>query len=183
MEKNRISAGKAADVAAANDLAIGNGNKVVVTGNGTINGIQTLNWQAGSEIDILCTGTPTFKHDTAASSGYARLKTAGSVDLVGAPDTTISFWYDGAYWQQKSSKIASARQGYFVARGSVTLVAGAGAVADANVTAGTVVRYWVFTPGGTQGFLSYANNAGVGFTINSTNAADTSVVQYEIVSY
>lgn len=71
----------------------------------------------------------------------------------------------------------------YVARGSVTLVAGVGTVADANVTANTIVRYWVYTPGGTQGFLSYANNAGVGFTINSTSATDTSVVQYEIVSY
>lgn len=71
----------------------------------------------------------------------------------------------------------------YVSRGSVTLVAGAGAVADTNVTANAIVRYWVYTPGGTQGFLSYANNAGVGFTITSTNAADTSVVQYEVVSY
>lgn len=71
----------------------------------------------------------------------------------------------------------------FVKRGSVTLVAGVGNVADTLVTASTLVEYWVFTPGGTQGFLSYANAAGAGFAINSTDALDTSIVQYKIVRY
>lgn len=63
------------------------------------------------------------------------------------------------------------------------MIAGAGLVADSYVTAATLIRYWVFTPGGVQGFLSYANTPGVGFAIHSTSAADTSVVQYEIISY
>jgi hypothetical protein len=37
------------------------------------------------------------------------------------------------------------------------------------------------TIGGTAGFLSYTVSAGVGFTINSANAADTSVVSYHLL--
>lgn len=71
----------------------------------------------------------------------------------------------------------------YAARGSVTMVAGVGAVADTAVTSAALIRYWVKTAGGTQGALSYANTAGVGFSINSSNILDTSTVQWEIVSY
>lgn len=104
MNKARISSSKSADVAAANDLAIGNGNKVLVTGNTTINGIHTLNWISGSEIDIMVSDTPTFKHNTAASSGYASLKLAGGVDFMASASDVITFWYDGTYWQEKCRK-------------------------------------------------------------------------------
>jgi Zn-dependent alcohol dehydrogenase len=105
MNKKRISAGMADPVAAANDLTIGNGNKVPVTGNGTVNGINIINWQAGSEIDIVCIDSPTFKHNTAASTGFKSLMLAGSVDLVAAPKVTLCLWYDGTVWQEKTRKI------------------------------------------------------------------------------
>jgi hypothetical protein len=105
MHKARISGGKAADVAAANDLAIGNGNKQPVTGNGTVNGIAILNWQAGAEIDLVFTGTPTLKHNTAASAGFASLSLAGGVDFVAAVDDTLTLWYDGTVWQEKTRRL------------------------------------------------------------------------------
>jgi hypothetical protein len=88
--------------------------------------------------------------------------------------------------QTDSTGVVSALAGTpytYQARGSVTLVAGVGSVSNASITASSLVRYWVFTPGGTQGFLSYSNNAGVGFSINSTSLTETSVVQYEIAAY
>jgi hypothetical protein len=65
--------------------------------------------------------------------------------------------------------------------GNVTLVGGTKAVADVSVTAGTIVLLSPKTIGGTAGFLSYTVSAGVGFTINSANAADTSVVSYHLL--
>lgn len=61
---------------------------------------------------------------------------------------------------------------------TVALVAGTASVSDATVTGSTTVLVTVQTPGGTQGFLSVAITAGVGFVINSTNIAETSTVAY-----
>jgi hypothetical protein len=71
----------------------------------------------------------------------------------------------------------------YAARGSATLVAGTVAVANTSITANSIIKIWRYTAGGTLGHLSYVNNAGVGFTINSDNAADTSVIRYQIDSY
>ena len=61
------------------------------------------------------------------------------------------------------------------------LVGGTVTVAHTNITAHDKIFLSVELPGGTQGFLSYAINAGVDFTITSTNALDTSTVAYFIV--
>lgn len=62
--------------------------------------------------------------------------------------------------------------------GETTLVTGTKTIANTSVTANTVVMLSRKTAGGTLGFLSYTLNAGVGFTINSSSATDTSVVEY-----
>jgi hypothetical protein len=61
------------------------------------------------------------------------------------------------------------------------LVGGTVTVANTNIGANDKIFLSVELPGGTQGFLSYAINAGVDFTITSTNALDTSTVAYFIV--
>jgi len=61
------------------------------------------------------------------------------------------------------------------------LVGGTVTVANTNIAANDKIFLSVELPGGTQGFLSYAINAGVSFTITSTNALDTSTVAYFIV--
>lgn len=71
----------------------------------------------------------------------------------------------------------------FVEAGTATLVAGTVTVSNTRVTANTVLRYWRTTAGGTLGNLSRTLSAGTSFTINSDNAADTSTIYYEIVSY
>ncbi len=65
--------------------------------------------------------------------------------------------------------------------GTAVLVGGTVAVANTNIAANDRIFLSVSLPGGTQGFLSYAINAGVDFTITSTNALDTSTVAYFIV--
>lgn len=63
--------------------------------------------------------------------------------------------------------------------GTAVLVAGTVTVADTETQAGTLVYTSVQIVGGTPGVLqSIAVSPGVSFTITSTNAADTSTVQY-----
>lgn len=71
MGAKRFQMAEGASVVAANDLTLGNdGNTFIVTGNTTINGIASANWQDGSVITLFLSGTPTLKHDTAASAGF-----------------------------------------------------------------------------------------------------------------
>lgn len=67
---------------------------------------------------------------------------------------------------------------------TATLVAGNVTVANAAITANSIIRLSSQTVAGTPGalFIS-AKTAGTNFVITSTNAADTSVVQYEIIAY
>lgn len=66
--------------------------------------------------------------------------------------------------------------------GQTTLVAGTKVVADTRVTAASKIFASVHTPGGTPGWLQIsARSNGVSFTILSSNAADTSVVDYLII--
>lgn len=65
--------------------------------------------------------------------------------------------------------------------GEATLVGGTVTVANTSVTANSLIFMSVHTQGGTQGILSYTRSTGVSFTINSTNAADTSTVIWMIV--
>ena len=179
MNKNRISSGKAANVVAANDLAIGNGNKVTVTGNTTINGIRILNWQAGSEIDIIFTGTPTIKHNTAASAGYASLQLAGGVDFIAVADDMLTLWYDGTFWQEKCRR--SIIKGFAIksssATGGIGYSTGAGgAVTQAtSIVTGVTLNAVCGTITTVSAALLTVTNATFGLT-NSTIAATDSVV-------
>lgn len=61
--------------------------------------------------------------------------------------------------------------------GTAVLVGGTATVANANVTANSVILVTSQADGGTPGFLRIsARNAGVNFTITSSNAGDTSTV-------
>ena len=65
--------------------------------------------------------------------------------------------------------------------GEATLAAGTVVVANDQVTASSRIFLSRRTLGGAPGWLSYVRNAGVGFTINSSNAADNGTVAYLIV--
>lgn len=65
--------------------------------------------------------------------------------------------------------------------GDAVLVAGTVTVACTTVSANTRVYLSRKTIGGTPGNMSYTLNAGVGFTINSDNAADTSTISFMLI--
>lgn len=100
----RIEPAKGADIVAANDLTLGgDGNFFVITGNTTINAITITNWQAGSEITLMFTGTPTIKHNTAGGANTATMKLINGVDFtVSKNPTLLKLAYDGTNWQQVS---------------------------------------------------------------------------------
>ncbi len=103
----RVEEAKGIDVVAANDLTLGlDGNAFIVTGNTTINAITTANWQAGSQITLIFTGTPTVNHNTAGGAGTAVLFLAGSVPLSASNNTVLGLVYDGTQWQETFRKVA-----------------------------------------------------------------------------
>lgn len=61
-------------------------------------------------------------------------------------------------------------------RTTATLVAGTATISDTDTTANTHVSPMVSTPGGTVGTLSVTVTAGVGYTITSSSALDTSTL-------
>ena len=66
------------------------------------------------------------------------------------------------------------------AAGNATLVAGTVDVADTRIKSTSVIVIGRKTIGGTVGNGSYTLDPGVGFTINSSNSSDTSVMSYFI---
>lgn len=113
----RFQETKGANVAAANDLTLGSdGNVFTITGNTQINAILTTNWQAGSRIDLLFTGTPKLKHNTTGGAGTSPLDLAGDVDWTAAAGDAITLLYTGTAWMETTRKIA----GVNGAKGSVT---------------------------------------------------------------
>lgn len=79
---------------------------------------------------------------------------------------------------------AAIAAGSLIATGTATLVAGTVTIANTSITANSVIRVANKTIGGTPGalFIS-AKTAGTSFKITSSNVADTSLVQYDIVTY
>lgn len=100
----RIETAKGANVVAANDLTLGgDGNVFTITGNTTINAITTTDWQAGSVIRLIFTGTPTVKHDTAGGANTATMKLAAGVDFVISKNPTVlTLVYDGTNFLEVS---------------------------------------------------------------------------------
>lgn len=94
--------------AAANNLTLpNNGNTIFLSGNTQVNAITTANWQSGSDVTLIMTGTPTFKQNTAGGAGTATLLLAGSVDFVAAAGDLISFKYDGINWHETQRKLTA----------------------------------------------------------------------------
>lgn len=150
-------------------------------------------------------GACTMSLVNAASGGLhvSMSKTDSSVNTVTVSGnirgvaSTISLWWqhdsieflsraDGSWWPIAGHKTKAMLDAAYlpVVSGVATLVGGAVTVANALITASSVIRLSSKTVGGTPGarFVS-AQTAGVSFVISSTSGADTSVVQYEILSY
>lgn len=172
-----------------------------VTGNilrGLYNGIQFTNVSSGSISDntvsqCIINGILADNNDNAIQVGLNTVYNCSVgirlVSLGGsANNNNLRSCGTGIHY----SNGATARNNRFLActtpfdadspMGTVTLVAGtSGAIANTSVTANTQVRVTRKTAGGTLGNLTYTVSAGASFTINSTSATDTSVVDWELV--
>lgn len=99
---------------------------------------------------------------------------AAEIYYVFGPEGSFRLGKSGAYLQVKGGAVTD-----FI--GSDTLVAGTVTVNNTNITANDKVFVTRSAVGGTPGFLSVSIAAGVSFTITSSNAGDTSTVNYFIV--
>jgi hypothetical protein len=85
--------------------------------------------------------------------------------------------YDGTRWRSLDTPAS-------LKSNTVTLVAGSsGSIANTAITANSIVRISNVSGSGVVGAQWVMPSAGVGFTINSTSATDTSKVFWEIVQY
>lgn len=107
----------------------------------------------------------TNSHD----SSFGRTATA----QVGTADADLAVTLAG--------KGLRVKEGSNAKQGVSTLVAGTVVVSNTSVTANSRIFLTINTPGGTPGWLQVsARTAGTSFTILSSNAADTSVVAWQI---
>lgn len=92
MGNSRILQSQGANVAVSEDLTLGtNGNIFVVTGQGSISAIATTNWQDGSIISLIFTGTVTVKHNmSAGTAGTAPILLASSANFSGISGNTLT---------------------------------------------------------------------------------------------
>jgi len=99
---------KGADVAAANDLTVGqDGNLYTITGATTINAINTGQWQAGAQIAFIFTGAPLVKNNTAGGAGTATMLLAGRTDFQAAAGDYLELQYDGTNWYETNRAVAA----------------------------------------------------------------------------
>lgn len=124
-----------------------------------------------------------FNRIELGADGYIRLGSgAGATTLAVGRISNQVIDLNGGVAEVSSLGFGFAvKEGANAKQGVSTLVAGTVTVANTNVTASSRIFLTTQTPGGTAGFLVVsARVAGTSFTILSSNAADTSVVAWEI---
>jgi hypothetical protein len=164
----RFETYQGAAVVAANDLTLGtDGNLFSVTGNTQINAIATANWQAGSEIGIIFTGTPTLKNNTAGGAGTATMLLAGRVDYVAAAGDYIGLRYDGTNWYETNRKLAATGGPYTFTNGLTESPAGTVKLGG-TLTGNTTVVDAGFT-------MTFSNNTATSALIGSNSSNGTGV--------
>jgi len=101
---------------------------------------------------------------------------------AGVAELHYTFGFEGSFQLNKSGGYLAVKGGAatdFI--GSAILAAGTVTVNNTNITANDKVFVTRSAVGGTPGFLSVSISAGASFTITSSNAGDTSTVNYFIV--
>jgi hypothetical protein len=105
-------------IAAANNLTLGlDGNSFTVTGNTQINAITSTDWQAGSVIRLIFTGTPIVKHNTAGGGGTAPILLSGAIDYTAAANDVLTMVYNGTNWHETSRIMGATGAVYTVNNG------------------------------------------------------------------
>jgi hypothetical protein len=103
----RFKAAQGASVAAASTLTLGlDGNFFSITGNTNVDYITTTNWQAGSEITLQFTGTPTVNHNTGSVPGStAAVLLAGAANFSATANDMLTLVYNGTNWCEKARAV------------------------------------------------------------------------------
>ena len=124
------------------------------------------------------------------SNIWSGVGTAAAINLIATPKGTGNFQVTTGNIAALNGNVTmgTAGNGLVIKTGanarlgtSAAMVAGAIIIANTSVTANTKIFLSPATAGGTQGALSVVLNAGVGFTINSSSATDTSTVNYLLI--
>jgi hypothetical protein len=99
---NRLATSKGADIASANNIALGgDGNVYDITGTTAVMRIDPTNVQAGTQIVLQFDSALVLHHnegtDTATAKSFAL---TGAADYTTVAGDVIGFYYDGALWQE-----------------------------------------------------------------------------------
>lgn len=163
--------------AAANNLTLpNNGNAISITGATQINAITIANWQAGSQAELIFSGTPTVKNATSGGAGTAQILLAGSVDFTAATNDVLSLVYDGSVWHEsarKTSGSVSSMLGRNGVQDSVDRIILGGNPLYKNTTINTTSSFGLTISGDVPSASSSAtliatNNSSTGRAINAT---------------
>ncbi|WP_228915890.1 right-handed parallel beta-helix repeat-containing protein [Streptomyces sp. DH20] len=155
---------------------------------------DTAGWSDGGGNTVLRRG-PNIGERTGTTAApvdaFAEAWAAAGNFTVGGYFATASGQSDGQWniWSPttKALNLGAAGGGIAIAEGAnarmgvATLAAGTVTVANTSVTATTRVAVFRQAAGGTLGHLSATADPGVGFTVDSSSAADTSTVAWVLV--
>lgn len=124
------------------------------------------------------TTAQTFRiYGTTTGGKYLSLAHDGTNAIVSASSGEVKVTTGGLTVGTSGSNITT------IKRASVTLVAGTATVSDTATTANSVVLMARLTPGGTLGHLDYDLSAGSSYTINSSSATETSVINITVLHF
>lgn len=155
----------------------GSGNRWVLTGglDPETTGVYSLGQGGLRWLSAVLSGTVTAsKFTSEVATGTAPLTVASTTEVANLRSATATALATGGNIGANGTAITRVRHG----RASA-MVAGVILVADAYVTTNTRIFLTVYTPGGTRGFLDTGTRiASTSFTITSSSALDTSVVDW-----
>ncbi len=117
---------------------------------------------------------------TRSNSSCSLLFKAKAIGSTGLPSVEDMKLEAGVISAMQAGGGFAIKEGANCCQGVATLVAGTVTVNNTQAITGRRITHSHATAGGVQGILSHTINTGVSFTINSTSAADTSTVNWEI---
>lgn len=109
LTNGRIQGNKGADVTADTTIVLGNGNYFNLTTDIGISlkGIDNTNWQAGSQITLMCAGRIRFKHLDTCYDNVKPFYMQQTTEYITQENDVLTFIYDGEYWREISLIIGS----------------------------------------------------------------------------
>jgi hypothetical protein len=187
----RLALKKSATVTAAANLVLGKGSVNVTTGSDPINLISNIGWTDGGIALIKFGAAVTVNHGENTNLTNVKIMLDGAIDMFAKTGDMLALRYDanggGAgvpQWIEIYRTMANINAVRSVRMGTATTAAGTVDVADALITASSMVFLTQLDPAlaaNTHPFSVKDITAGVGFTI-LCDTAGTFDVQYLIIN-